>query len=365
VVIYHAMISSPRFGHIRLEPGEQDLSSLEFAITCTPLRIFWAGSEAVVVFFVLSGFVLALPFARRGGIPSRYFYPRRMLRLYLPAIASLIFAFLTALLVPRVVIPGASPWLNEHALVGNGPLQVILGSSLMYGWGGLNISLWSLRWEVLFSLLLAVFLWIARTWPQLLWFKVAAVVIVCSVWPIAGLFYANGIFIAVFMLGVLMAFNVDRMEGFARRIPTAGWWLLLAGSAVLLTYAGLVVGAHPDPLLPIMSMWIGPAAAGATLLVFAAAHWGPFVRVLQLPAVRWLGTISFSLYLVQDPIVVTLALVTGGFMPLPLLIPLAVGAALSVAWLFYLLVEKQSHRLSRNFLKQRELRQAELADVRD
>lgn len=28
----------------------------------TPLHIFWAGHEAVILFFILSGFVLALPY---------------------------------------------------------------------------------------------------------------------------------------------------------------------------------------------------------------------------------------------------------------------------------------------------------------
>jgi peptidoglycan/LPS O-acetylase OafA/YrhL len=188
VVVYHSTISTPRAAAIRLSPGEQDLTPLELVLACTPLRLLWSGSEAVVIFFVLSGFVLALPYARSGGMPNRYFYPRRLLRLYVPAAASLVFAYLTALVVPRLHLAGASAWVNLHAELANGPREVVLGSSLIYGWGGLNLSLWSLRWEVVFSTLLALFLLFARLWPKGVWVKIVTVVLACSLWPIAGLF---------------------------------------------------------------------------------------------------------------------------------------------------------------------------------
>lgn len=241
VVIYHSMIATPRFATIRLQPGEQVLTPLEQLIANTPLRLFWSGTEAVIVFFVLSGFVLSLPFVRTGSYPAPYFYPRRMLRLYLPAIASLFFAFLMAVLVPRVVIPGASSWVNEHAELPNGPQQVVLGSSLMHGWGGLNLSLWSLRWEVLFSVLLAAFLWFGRIGHKTLWIKIALTIALAALWPLANIFYPNGIFIVVFILGVLMAYNIDLMQQLASRVSKLGWVLLFVAAAILLTYSGIVV----------------------------------------------------------------------------------------------------------------------------
>lgn len=356
VVIYHSMIATPRFGQIRLRPGEQDVSYFEFAISYTPLRLFWSGTEAVVVFFVLSGFVLSLPFARSGGYPGRYFYPRRMLRLYLPAIASLVFAFTTALLVPRGAIADASPWVIEHAERPNGLLQVLLGSSLIHGWGGLNLSLWSLRWEVIFSLMLAVFLWFARIVPKLLWVKIALVVAICAFWPLANIFYPDGVFIAVFALGVLMAFNIPKLDRIANRLPTRTWGLVFLLAATLLTYSGIVIGARTTTHMPeLMSVWISFASMGAVLLVFAALKWQPLVRVLGSPSIQWLGKVSFSLYLIQDPVVVTIAELTGGTAPRLAVIPVSIAACLVVAYGFYRVVERPSHLLSRSFLRKREL----------
>ncbi len=289
VVIYHSMIATPRFATIRLQPGEQVLTPLEQLIANTPLRLFWSGTEAVIVFFVLSGFVLSLPFVRTGSYPAPYFYPRRMLRLYLPAIASLFFAFLMAVLVPRVVIPGASSWVNEHAELPNGPQQVVLGSSLMHGWGGLNLSLWSLRWEVLFSVLLATFLWFGRIGHKTLWIKIALTIALAALWPLANIFYPNGIFIVVFILGVLMAYNIDLMQQFASRVSKLGWVLLFVAAAILLTYSGIVVALGDALLQPLLTLWIGFACLGAMLVVFAAMYWRPLVSLLETPAVQWLG----------------------------------------------------------------------------
>jgi peptidoglycan/LPS O-acetylase OafA/YrhL len=313
----------------------------------SPARILWAGSEAVVVFYVLSGFVLALPFARNHGQPWRYFYPRRLLRLYLPAAASLVFAYLTTLAVSRSVLPDAGHWLNEHAEKPNGLLQVLLGSSLMAVWGGLNTSLWSLRWEVIFSLLLPLFLLFAVRFKRLLWFKAAVVVAFCIFWRLAGVFYPDLVYISVFALGVLMAYNTDLLREWAKRVPLWGWIGALVLAAVLITNSALI--AAFDPYSPLRAGWIGPAAAGSALLVFVVAHWAPAVRLFSSGAIRWLGMISFSLYLTQEPVVVALGVLTRGQAPLWLQLPVVAAATLLIGWLFYLGVERPSHRVARRF----------------
>ena len=363
VVIYHSMIATPRFGEIRLEPGVHELSLLEHLIASTPLRLFWSGTEAVIVFFVLSGLVLSLPFVRADKYPGPYFYPRRLLRLYLPAIASLIFAFLIALVVPRVFINGASAWVNEHAELPNGAPQVLVGSSLMSGWGGLNLSLWSLRWEVLFSMLLAAFLWVARIARNTLWFKIAVAITIAVAWPLSGVLFPNAVYIVVFIFGVLMAFQLDLMERIAARVSRSGWVVLAIVAAALLSYSGIVAAWNPPALGLLLNLWVGLASVGAVLLVFAAIHWRPVVSGLEAPAVQWLGKVSFSLYLIQDPVIVTLAIVTGGQLSPWLVAPSGILLCLAVSYLFYRIVERPSHLVSRGFLRSFEQRRARRASL--
>jgi peptidoglycan/LPS O-acetylase OafA/YrhL len=98
--------------------------------------------------------------------------------------------------------------------------------------------------------------------------------------------------------------------------------------------------------------WLGPhrvtpalVALGAAAVVTVALVSANAATVLNHHTTRWLGSRSFSLYLVHEPVVVTL-----GFMhalsPFPFVL-VAVPASLMVAELFYRAVEHPAHDLSR------------------
>src|SRR5690606_33375733 len=65
-------------------------------IDYTPLHLLWAGHEAVIFFFVLSGFVLALPFV--DGRPFDYgpYAIKRVFRIWLPYVVATAAALLIA-----------------------------------------------------------------------------------------------------------------------------------------------------------------------------------------------------------------------------------------------------------------------------
>src|SRR5690606_25572931 len=94
VLLYHLTLVARPF----LETGRT--SNAWWWITETPLKLLTAGTEAVLVFFVLSGFVVALP-AFRAGFNWVGMLTGRMLRLYLPVWASLALSVALLQLVPR------------------------------------------------------------------------------------------------------------------------------------------------------------------------------------------------------------------------------------------------------------------------
>ncbi|PGK22483.1 hypothetical protein CN902_26640 [Priestia megaterium] len=54
--------------------------------TLSPLHTIWAGKEAVFLFFILSGFVLSIPFYKGEAPKYRVYIVRRFFRIYIPHI---------------------------------------------------------------------------------------------------------------------------------------------------------------------------------------------------------------------------------------------------------------------------------------
>lgn len=66
VVVHHTFLVSPLLANPYQNPYDVRPGTIAWWATYTPLHLFWDGTEAVFVFFVLSGFVLSLPLARTG-----------------------------------------------------------------------------------------------------------------------------------------------------------------------------------------------------------------------------------------------------------------------------------------------------------
>lgn len=339
VVVFHVLVLSPTFA-LR-EPGVR-LSEPSWWLTHTPLYLLWAGPEAVYLFFVLSGFVLALPATVRP-VPWRSYYATRLVRLYVPVWASLLLAAVVAALVPRVPRPELSVWYAAH-VAEPGLGDAARDGLLLLGTGWLNSPLWSLQWEMWFSLLLPVYLLLAG-WAR-------------GRWPLAlggALAFAAGaqlvgkpqlLYLSMFGFGVLMAFERDRLAGAAGRLRGAVPGRLLAVTCVLLLSAPTALLAAGLQHRAVLAAGVPVQLLGACLTVALALHWEPLRRRLTAGWAQWLGSRSFSLYLVHEPVVVS----SGALWPqLPLLghllVVLPVGLLLAAA--FSRLVERPAHLLAR------------------
>ncbi len=343
VLVFHVLLLSPTFA--APSPGVRPQEP-SWWLTHTPLSLVWAGPQAVFLFFVLSGFVLALP-ATAGVVHWRAYYPQRLVRLYLPVWASLVFAAVLAAVVPRRTQPALSDWYASHVpQVGAG--EAVRDGVLVLGAGWLNSPLWSLQWEVLFSLLLPLYLLLARSLRRLWAVKLLALLVV-----VAGANWywrPEVLYLGMFGFGVLMAFERQRLATLARVAFGAGAGvgarlLVVACVALLTVEAGLLaIGVEGGPL---SAAALPMQMAGACLAVALALHWDPVRRALSRPAAQWVGMRSFSLYLVHEPI----AVCSGALLPsLPvgLHLALVLPVSLLVAHGFHVAVERPSHLLSRS-----------------
>ena len=241
------------------------------------------------------------------------------------------------------VAPWGSGAIGAGAVQGVGVRQVLRDASLLGSASFLNNPLWSLHYELLFSLLLPLYVLLARRsgrwWPM---FAVAAVVLSSVA---RGAHVQLLMFLPVLALGALLAGHMDdaaRLRDRIERSSARRWtWAVLAVGAAL----GLVASWYPLPR-PVLDVVGWPLLlVSATVLVYLAAFWPAARRLLTTAPFRVLGTLSFSLYLTHLPVLSSL-----GHLLAPrhtwLAILIGIPAAFLVAWLFSWTVERPSHRLA-------------------
>lgn len=330
VLLHHCLLISPQLVGAIESAGVAPMDSWVWWATFTPLHLLWAGKEAVYVFFILSGYVLTLPFVGVSRTSWWAYFPKRMVRIYLPVWASLIFALLMSWVVPRVASSEFSSWINLH----EEPPNVLADAFLLRGAGSLNSPLWSLQWEMLFSLLLPLYvvaaIRIRRAWLPCL---AGLVVIIMG----GNMMYtALLVYLPMFGVGVLMAARREYLERWAQKLRPWGWASLLVASMVLLCSQWLFL--QLPATIPL-------AAVGGALLLFAFVGCKAAITLGNNSLVHWLGVRSFSLYLVHEPIVVSVALSLHATNPFQVAL-FAVPLSLLAAEIFFRVVERPSHRFA-------------------
>lgn len=343
VVVHHSLLASwPELanGYFGQPPRRWSAAWWLFE---TPLHFFWAGPEAVVVFFVLSGFVLALPAVRRGG---RWFelayYPKRLVRLYVPVWGALAVAAALREVQPRVRPPATSAWLQAHAVPMTVHAGLVQASLRDTGTWAFDPVLWSLHWEVLYSVMLPVALV-----PALLTRRrpLTALGLGAAAGCLTGLGAAEGsgrlTYLPMFVVGALLAFH---WQSLCRSLEGLAWASVASLAALATCLVTATYWLRPDWVSGAGADWIAGTAraatlAGASLLVLLALA---RPAMFETRPMRWLGSRSYSLYLVHEPIVVTLAFATGGRTPVLLFLAAVLPPALVAAELFWRAVENPS-----------------------
>ncbi len=278
------------------------------------LALFRYGHEAVLVFFILSGFLIHNSYARKlsaNASPPPFDYAnyvgRRAKRILPPLLLGLLLTYGldtvgTALGYSIYSQHTPSEQINQNVishldgrtLLGN---LLFLETAYVPVWGS-NGPLWSLMYEWWFYLLYPLFYALNRRGPLRSLLAVAAVSALC--W-LAGEPYLPKILSMVgsywlcWVLGTLLA---DVLQG-RLRITTPA---LTGLSMALLPYSmlgrHLPAGAVADTLLAVALTGL---LAGLLWVNQTHARWlGPLVRL------RWLGNSSYTLYVTHFPILVLL-----------------------------------------------------------
>jgi peptidoglycan/LPS O-acetylase OafA/YrhL len=344
VVVHHARILAHEGyseGYLR-HPDQYNM--LEKGLTYG-LSMFRFGHEAVLFFFVLSGFVIHLRQAKAAAanLPTanqfgwlQYMY-RRSRRLYPPLLFALLLTFALDQTGKRIGLPIYSG--NTRSLVLDWMAQSDLRISTLLGnlaflmdayvpCYGTNSPLWSLKFEWWFYMIYPAVWWLNR------WSKTAAAgamlvafgLSMFGFWPLLLLEQVFSLMLVWWMGAILAEMYVSGI-----RIPLA-----LVAPLGLLTVPAALLNAPPI-------VW-GIAMSGIIAAGFAWQRGGR--KLLFLEKLKPLGDMSYTLYVVHMPILVfvggwLMSRSTSGSLPKqPLYAVGATALCLAVAWLAHWIMEK-------------------------
>lgn len=324
------------------------------------------GNEAVLLFFVLSGFVLSLPAVT--GKPQRYstFLIRRVFRIYAPYLVALAASIAGAFWLHGIVT--RSEWFHGawSELV---DWQVVWQHLLFlgnYDYGQFDNPIWSLvhemRISLVFPFLCAAVLHLRREWALFFALGLSTAAVLLEVKPfLIDAQLANSLhYAAFFILGILLAryrFALGAwFSGF--RKPTQIW--ILVAVLWLFLFAGpqaasklLVHFSHGWLWWPIPD-WI--SAFGASCLIIVSMSFEGLKRFLHWRPVHFLGEISYSLYLWHFIVMLYCVHLLYGRIPLGAILCLIFVLSLVVSWCSYRWIEVPCIAVGRRLGNMRRLR---------
>lgn len=307
------------------------------------------GAHSVWLFFVLSGLVLSRMMLSTRNFDYGNYVLGRLARLYIPVWAAVALTAVSMLLVPRDS-PGLGPWVDAHPVTYL-PSAIVSDLLLITGTTGNLSPLWSLQWEILFSVLLILYTATLRKVPPLI--GVPVTIALCIVGQQTG--NQALMYMSMFAVGTALAIAWDELSAIRDRVEERmrNAWMLYVALLVVACVLIVVLQILPRLLasfgVPDLVMSIGSmvstmvALAGAIVLVGLAT---PLRAIFELRVVQWLGLISFSLYLVHEPVLLAAVHLFRGD---PTAMVVGLVLCFPIARLFYWAVEKPSHRFSQRF----------------
>jgi peptidoglycan/LPS O-acetylase OafA/YrhL len=312
-------------------------------------RLFESTRWGLLLFFVLSGYLLYRPWVRAALAGRERPRVGRYLRLRAARIAPAYYLALAG--AGLIALAGSVPpmRLPTH---GTWPLFLVFGENFSdHSLNSLDSPMWTLPIEVSFYLVLpllglaALRLGTGRRRQALVG---AGLVAIGVAWAqlATGLWLRGAVLpqmIPFFAFGMMVAVAIEG-RSLSRRLCR---WLVGAAALAYLVNLALHAGAPPEA----NALEDLPVAAGFACLVAvgAAGEWVP--RLLRARFVVWLGVVSYGIYLWHQPLMCLLGghglLPRNLFVELPIVLPLT----LAVAWASWRFVEgpilRRAHRRGR------------------
>lgn len=360
VVLSHARMLHPSTTDIPLSLAVHSLSGmLEYVAT----KIGESGRSAVLIFFVLSGFVLAYSLLNKP-MSYKVYAARRFFRIYPAFCAAILLAYAAHATLPMdIEISQAMGWLRAVVYPDMSFLALLKHLAI---WGTqdsmeLDSVMWSLVHEMRISLIFPLLL--AMTckgrWRSLRFFFELSLCIAIGVYYVTGqrpygweatsflaTFLDTAYFIVLFVAGIIIALEQKRLVAFFEH---RHWgFTVLLGVAVACGFMKTNLGTTKEA-------WDGYAgmvgeymhALCAVGLIVLAVGVPRFGSILNRQPFIWLGRVSYSLYLVHLTVIYVLYRYLGDSLSEPVMTLVIVAASLVAAEILAFTVEYPFMRIGK------------------
>lgn len=289
-----------------------------------------AGHQAVMLFFVLSGYVLSMPYWKGTQLPYGRYLVRRIFRIYVPYVGALLFAWAFATHFVFFQTP-LSMWFYRTWQT---PLtwKLFIGQMLMSQNPALNTAFWSLHFEmemsIVFPFLCAALGRLPLRFATLLLLPLACI----------GIRVKLIEYMTFFLVGALLCRGARQITEWYGR--TAKPTRVALAIAACVTYFVQLPARLPHAVE--YSDMI--TACGAALVIVLSLHAEPFRRVLRHSVPEYFGRISYSLYLIHATVLYALMIALYGRIATPWIGLLLGVISLVISHVFCVLVEEPAMR---------------------
>ncbi len=302
------------------------------------MRYLVEGHRAVVLFFLLSGFVLALPQVRGSRQAYVPYLLKRICRIYLPYLVSLALAIAGCWYFHGSQAYGgwfSQTWVSAPTWRLTLAHVLFIGNYQDFAY---NTAFWSLvqemRISLIFPFLCAAVLWMR--WSRAIWLPLLLTIVATvaerrGVLPphVAWTVHYTGSFV----LGILLAAHRESLERWLAGLSRGGYLLFVAASAALYCVPNKA-GAIGDTGQLGVDLVTSFGAVGLMLLSLSHRVASGFLRGV---APVFLGRISYSVYLLHGTVLYLTAYLVQGrvlfsWMLLPIVAVTVVGAIAMYEW---------------------------------
>ena len=322
------------------------------------LLFILGGQFAVILFFVLSGFVLTLPYASGKALPYGPFLARRVCRLYPPFAFAVIVSAVLSSALGSVSTPLVSDWLLHHwrpPLTGGAIATHLLMTGIHDEAIRLDGPIWSLIVEMRVSI---IFPLLAMTAMRFRWLGVAAAFVLTlacakartvlgetsalTADSPAGAVLFTAYYLLMFLLGATLAAQMSRIKDQLQKAPLAAH---VAGfGALAATFLALTYLTQPYLYRTAKDIFCGVLAGCVIAWVVSFPR---LQGALSVKGLLWLGEISYSFYLIHLPVLMALVYLLYPVAPLWLIVSIALPLMLLSGHLMHRAVERPSLSLGR------------------